>query len=334
MKKIFSFLSLITISFCATAQSGAELYEVGKKFLVQGDMDNAVLVLKKAVQAEPTNGIYLQDLASAYLYREEYKQAQIIVDELVKLPSAQPYAFYLAYNISMAQNDLKTAEKHIKKGLDVYDNSGLLYHAYGDILTAKGDASGALAQFELGIKREPSYAGNYYDASKIYYYLNDLNAKIWAIHYGEMFINMESATTRSLEMKEVLVNSYKILAAEEKFGKKGSKNDFEEMYMQQFLAAKKFLATGVTTENLMTFRAIFLHNWFASSTTISNSLYDRMQQLLKEGHFEEYNYWLFEPIQNLSAYDNWMKINQDKFTSFMSYHNNKVFKPKQSDYQK
>jgi hypothetical protein len=334
MKKISCIIIAIFITAISFAQTAAELYETGKKFLIQGDIDNAVLVLKKAVQTEPTNQIYMQDLASAYFYKEDYKAAISIAEQLIELPNADPYAFFLYSNIEIMQENNKNAEKVLKKGLKLHPNSGMLYNQIGILLGAKNDGEGAIKEWENGIKLDPGYAGNYYEAARYYYYLNSANAKIWAIYYGEIFANLESNSTRTMEMKELLFNSYKLLISDDNLGKKASKNDFENLFIENFNKVKKDALTGITTENLIKLRSNFLFNWYTQNASLNISLFDRLQQLLKEGHFEEYSYWLFEPIQNLAAYDNWLKTNQKQFDAFMYYHRNIVFKVKSTDYLK
>ncbi len=334
MKNIFIITLLVSIATFANAQQDAvTLYETGKKFLIQGDVDNATLVLKKAVALEPENATYLQELTNAYFYKEDYKTAKEYGEKLIAMSDAQPYAFFLTANIQRALNDEKTTEKTIRKGIKKFENSGLLYDALGQFLDSKKDIE-AINQWEMGIQKDPMYAGNYYEAARYNYFLNTSNSKIWSIYYGEIFINMESSTTRTIETKEMLLESYKKIGNDDNFGKKTSKNDFENLFVENFNLVKNNLSTGVTTENLIKLRSLFIFNWFNQNTIINSSLYSRMQQLLREGHFEEYNYWIFEPIQNLTGFENWLKTNQTNFEQFMRFQQNKLLKLTNSEYLK
>ncbi len=334
VKKLFYFFVFFSLVLAVNAQTDAvTYYETGKKFLIQGDLDNATLVLKKAVNLEPTNATYLQDLVSAYSAKEDFITAKDYSEKLLALDDASEYAYFLSANINQALNDTKTADKIIKKGIKKYENSGLLYDALGQSLSEK-DAYNAIIQWEMGIQKDPTYSGNYYNAARYHFFSKNVNAKIWSIYYGEIFINMESRSERTIEIKDALLESYKAIAEEQYFSKKGSKNDFENLFIENFNLVKYTIATGVTTENLIQLRALFIYNWFNQSTVIHSSLYDRMQQLMREGHFEEYNYWIFEPIQNLAGYDNWLKTNQNNFDQFMKYHQTKLFKMTNTEYLK
>jgi tetratricopeptide (TPR) repeat protein len=334
MKNILVIVLLFCFANASIAQQdAATYYETGKKFLMQGDIDNATLVLKKALALEPNNATYMQEVANAYFYKEDYKTAREYAEKLIVLDDAAPYAFFLTANIQRALNDEKATEKTIRKGIKKYENSGLLYDALGQFLGSKNDPL-AIKEFETGIQKDPTYAGNYYEAARFNFFLNNTISKIWSIYYGEIFINMESNTTRTIETKEILLESYKKIGGDENFGKKLGKNDFENLFVENFNTVKSTLNTGVTTENLIKLRALFILNWFNQSTVINSSLYSRMQQLLREGYFKEYNYWIFEPIQNLASFENWLKTNQASFEQFMRYHQNKVFKVSINEYLK
>jgi lipopolysaccharide biosynthesis regulator YciM len=333
MKRLGIVFIFLCFAIAIKAQDAATFYETGKKFLVQGDLDNATMVLKKAVSMEPTNATYLLDLTTAYFYKEDFKTAKEYADKLLVLDDATDFAFYLSANIYRALEDEKNAEKLVRKGLKKYDNSGLLYEALGQVLGSKNDPT-AIVQWEMGIKKDPTYAGNYYEAARFNFFSKTPIGRVWSIYYGEIFINLESNSTRTIELKQILLDSYKSIIADEDFGKKPTKNDFENLFFENFNKVKNVVATGVTTESLIKLRTLFIFNWFTESTVIQNSLYSRMQQLLREGYFEEYNYWIFEPVQNLASFENWLKTNQGNFEQFMRFHQNKLFKMTKTEYLK
>ena len=94
----------------------------------------------------------------------------------------------------------KDGEKMFKKALKKYPNSGPLYNEYGELLWDNKDYS-AIEQWEKGIDVTPSFAGNYYNAASYYYFTKD---KVWTLIYGEIFVNMESLTERSTEVKKIV----------------------------------------------------------------------------------------------------------------------------------
>src|SRR6185436_9565914 len=91
------------------------------------------------------------------------------------------------------------------KGLKKFPKSGPLHSEYGELLWAMKDFS-AIEEWEKGIKLDPAYSGNYYNAANYYFYAKD---KVWSLIYGEIFINMESLGERGAAMKQQLLQGYK-----------------------------------------------------------------------------------------------------------------------------
>ena len=76
MKKIFIAIALmIGISGFAQDQSSNELYETAKKFMQQGDYDNASLVLNTALQKDPNNYNMQKDAVYLFYLKKEYANA-------------------------------------------------------------------------------------------------------------------------------------------------------------------------------------------------------------------------------------------------------------------
>jgi tetratricopeptide (TPR) repeat protein len=332
LKKIF-FVFVLFISQLANAQDAATLYQTGRKFMVEGDLDNALIVLKKVYSMEPENTIYLKELTQVYYYKGDYENAKLYADDLVKKDDADEQVFYLASTIYAAKDDAKNAEKIVKKGISKFEKSGILYNLYGDILVVKNPAS-AITQWEKGIQHDPNFASNYYNAAKYYFNTKDITDKIWAAYYGEIFVNLESYTIRTVETKKQVLDAYKLMLTNENFAGKNSKNDFVNLYKENLLKQRNVINIGITTESLIKLRTLFILNWYKSENTISNSLYERHQQLLKEGLFETYNYWFFEPIQDANSFENWLKLHNASFQDFSKYHQNKLFKLKNGEYLK
>ena len=67
MKNIFLIIFLVTVSFCQAqpAPNAFELQETAKTSLKQGDYENAILLLNKALQMQPDNLEMTKDLLFA-----------------------------------------------------------------------------------------------------------------------------------------------------------------------------------------------------------------------------------------------------------------------------
>ena len=170
-----------------------------------GDFDNAILVLNNGLKQDPRNTDMKKDLVLAYTYKRDFSKALEIVKPMLEEDNVDEQTYQVAGNVYRALALYKDGEKMFKKALKKYPNSGVLYNEYGELLWDNKDYS-AIEQWERGIDVTPSYAGNYYNAASYYYFTKD---KVWTLIYGEIFVNMESLTERSTEVKKMLLDTYK-----------------------------------------------------------------------------------------------------------------------------
>ena len=123
-----------------------------------------------------------------------------------------------------------------KAGLKKFPKSGVLYSEYGDMLTQYDNTHGAIVQWEKGISADPNYSSNYYYAAK--YYADPTNV-LWSSIYGEIFVNLESLTKRTEEIKTLLLKDYTNLLSNKSTleNLKNNGNDFEKAVGVSMLAA-------------------------------------------------------------------------------------------------
>ncbi|WP_315819654.1 hypothetical protein [Paraflavitalea speifideaquila] len=177
-----------------------------------------------------------------------------------------------------------------------------------------------------GIELDPTHSGNYYNAAKYYYFTKD---KIWALVYGEIFVNLESYSKRTPEIKTVLLDSYKKLFTDSDLAKNQDvKNEFVKAWLDIMQTQSGYMATnGVTPETLSAIRTKFVVSWFEKyAKRLPFRLYEYQQQLLKSGMFEAYNQWIFGTTANLTAYENWTKTHTEEYNQFNTFQHNRVFK--------
>jgi Tfp pilus assembly protein PilF len=137
MKHLFLCLALFTatIAFAQTA------HETAYSFMRSGDHDNAILVLNKAIQSEPSNEQLLQDMVLAYYYKKDFAQAQTYVKRLTALDELDVTSYQIAGTVYRALEETKEAEKLYKQALKKHPASGVLYSEYGEMLWSKADES-------------------------------------------------------------------------------------------------------------------------------------------------------------------------------------------------
>jgi tetratricopeptide (TPR) repeat protein len=326
LKKTLSLFLILTVGLLVKSQDAYELHETGMKFLVQGDFDNAVLVLKRSVEKEPANTTYVKDLAYAYFLKGDAPSAKSTISPLVDKDNADERVYVLAGNILELGRELKDAEKMYKKGIKRFEKSGPLYNALGELLWNQQDYS-AIKQWEKGIENDPEYAGNYYHACRHYFLTNSAEDKIWAVLYGEVFVNMESFSTRTVEVKSIIRDSYKRLFQDSKLFKDARPESFTGSYLTTLGKNLGAVSLGVDTESLLNLRTRFVLDWFQKTPVgFPHQLFEWHRQLLREGLFSAYHQWLFESVNNLAAFENWTRLYSDEYQAFTRYRQNKLFK--------
>lgn len=326
MKKLLLFLFCALTGLAVMAQPEENSpRETARNYLRTGDWDNAILVLNAALQSNPGDLELTKDLALSYYYKRDYSNALKVVQPLLDRDDADVQTFQIAGNIYKALEEVKDAEKMYKKALKKFPNSGPLYNEYGELLWNKKDYS-AIDLWLKGIDVDPSYAGNYYNAASYYYFIKD---KVWALIYGEIFVNMENLTERSTEIKLMLLSTYKEklfvdIGTKEK---EKNKNGFASAVLQTYSKQSSLITKGITMETLNMIRTRFILDWFNTySTKYPFKLFEYHQQLIREGMFEAYNQWLFGPVENLAAFDQWTKTNAEAYNKFTTFQKNRVFK--------
>ena len=328
MKKIVLSLIMALSLVCAVKaqEGGTNLHETGRTFMRSGDFDNAILVLTRAIQQEPKNNEIRKDLVMSYYYKRDYAKAKEQLEPLIESDDADEITYQIGGNIYKALEEVKDAQKMYKKALKKFPNSGPLHSEYGELLWAAKDYS-AIEEWEKGIKLDPSYSGNYYNVALYYFYTKD---KVWALVYGEIFVNMESLTERAAAMKQILFKAYKEkLFADLGTSKDDDKNksEFAKAFLEVMGKQASLVNRGITTETLTMLRSRFILEWYAKyANKFPFRLFDYQRQLMQEGMFEAYNQWLFGTVENLAAYDNWTKTHSEAYTSFTTFQKGRIFK--------
>lgn len=324
MKKLFLFFALLTgFTGIAQPQDSKELQENAKAYMRQGDYDNAALLLIKALEQSPSDLSIAKDLALNYYFQKENIKALETIKPLLDRSDVDDQSFQIAGNIYKALDQLKEAEAMYKKAIKKFPKSGALYNEYGELLSSQQNTS-AINQWEKGIEIDPGYSGNYYNAAKYYYFTTD---KIWSIIYAEIFINIESLSARTTEVKSVLLDSYKKLFSGDLLKNPEGKNNFEQAFIQSMNKANAVAENGINAESLTMIRTRFVLDWFEKyAAKFPFRLFEYHQQLLREGIFPAYNQWIFGATENLTAYQNWIAAHATEYTDFSNFQKGRIFK--------
>jgi Tfp pilus assembly protein PilF len=331
MKRFLLVFSLFA-ALGSYAQEGEQsLQETARSFMRSGDFDNAIVVLNRALQNDRSNLALQKDLAMAYYYKRDYVKALETVKPMLEHDDVDVMSYQIGGNVYKALEEVKEADKMYKRALKKFPNSGALYSEYGELLWANKDYE-AITYWEKGIKEDPSFAGNYYNAALYYYYTKD---KVWSLIYGEIFVNMESLTERAASMKNLLLQSYKEKLFADANMQKDDKNksEFAKAFLETMNKQSSVANRGITTEVLTMVRTRFILDWYKNhAAKFPFRLFDYQQQLLREGMFEAYNQWLFGTVESLPVYENWTKTHTEAYNKFANFQKGRIFKMPSGQY--
>ncbi|MDZ4793114.1 MAG: hypothetical protein SGI83_02445 [Bacteroidota bacterium] len=334
MKKLLSFFIALSFSCVILGQPGdtKTLHETAKTFMRSGDFDNAIIVLIRALENDKNSLELQKDLVMSYYLKRDYEKALTGAKDLVDRDDADVVCFQLAGNVYKALEEVKECDKLYKKALKKFPKSGSLYSEYGELIWATKDFS-AIKQWEEGIRVDPAFSGNYYNAALYYFYAKD---KVWSLIYGEIFINMESLSERGASMKELLLKGYKeklFADADLMKGSEDNKSGFAKTFLLGMARQSSLADKGISTETLTMIRTRFILDWYTNyAAKYPFRLFDYQRQLLTEGMFNAYNQWLFGPTENLSAYENWTKSHPEEYNGFSTFQKSRVFRMPPNQY--
>lgn len=325
MKILLPFFCIIfQVSF---AQDNVNtLRENARQLLQQGNYDNAIQTLNRALEISPDDLDILKDKVLTYHYKRDFANALEINKQLIKREDADVQSYQLLGMTYKAIASYKDAEKMYEAALKKYPSSGVLYSEFGDLYLLKGDEKEAIKYWENGIKVDPNISSNYYYATK--YYAKTGNV-IWWILYGEIFVNLESFSARTTEIKNLLLNGYKKLFENYKNieSLKQDNAPFANAVITNFSQLQSVLSDNPTPEAIAALRTRFILNWYQhNAADYRFRLFEFQRQMLREGFFDAYNQWLFGTISNKNRYENWVYTHSDEMKAFGDFQRGILFK--------
>ena len=329
MKKIFFAIIFCALAFNVFAQQDDvnTLHENAKAFMRQGDYANATLILTRAFQQDPQNLDIAKDLAMTYYLQKENEKALNTIKPFVDNNNADDQTYQLTATFYRALANDKEAEKIYKRAIKEYPKSGGLYNDYGEMLLYKHDPA-SIKQWEKGIEMDPSYGNNYYNACKYYYYTEFAKSKVWCLLYGEIFINIESFTSRTAEIKDILLDGYKKFFADPDLLKNiKDKNAFEVAFLTCMNKQNDVVIRGINAETLTMIRTRFMLEWNKNyAEKFPLRLFELQENLLEQGLFPAYNQWIFGASQNLAAYQSWTSNHSTEMQRLKDFQSGRIFK--------
>ncbi len=328
MRKHFLFIALfLCSSVMMYAQANTDTLRTrAQKFIIQGDYDNALLVLNHAAEMDAGNIDILKDEAYVYYLQRNFAKAIEIGKSITNRSDADVQSYQTLGLAYKATADYASCDKLYKKALKQYPNSGVLYGEYGDLLAQQSKLDEAIKLWEKGIQVDANNSSNYYYAARYY---SQKNKPLWAVLYSETFVNIESLTQRTVEIKDILLSNYrKLLNTEVLNTLSQSANPFEKAIATIYSGYNSLYNDGnLQPEQLTAIRTRFILDWYKNNTPLySYRLFEHQQLLLQQGMFDAYNQWLFGASASSSAYQFWINNHTPEVKEWQTYLRSVVYK--------
>ncbi|HEX6914638.1 MAG TPA: hypothetical protein VF145_05330 [Chitinophagaceae bacterium] len=319
---LFFFLALLPFKPASAQDDAGEYYSKARTFMNHGNIDSASFYLDKALAISPDNLVMLEDKAYLQILARDFASAVRLAKALTARPDAGVKTFQILGIAYKEIADYKEAKKMYEQALLKFPNSGLLYSELGDMYSQMNKPNDAIRSWEKGIEMDPGYAGNYFFAT-LYY--AEHGSSIWALLYGENFVNIESLSDRTNKIKGLLADLYKHIATP---GFLNSRNNPFAFAVAGTFGKQAGLPQGpVTVEALTSLRIGFIRDWYQlHAARYPFKLFEYQEQLIREGHFDAYNQWLFGESLNADAWRSWSEANAEKLRAFRNFAGGRVFK--------
>ncbi len=299
------------------------LATIAMQLMDEGEIDHSIELLKQSKELF-NKWLYDYEIGLALYMKEDFAGAQKIFKRVLRRDGTDPLQYKMLGNTYSVHGDREKAIKTYLKGLKKFPDAGSLYLELGVVERAKENHNEALLYWEKGIEADPFHASNYYWAAK---YFSATSEQVWALLYGEMFLNLEFNTARSQEISALLFDVYNdVYEAESDTSGKFSltqsghqinisidqlkeatkspeklesllKLPFESAYsLAMAPGAIHYTKTGIDLEGLHNLRAAFIDFWIFQDTNKQDDypfvLFPFHAQMMEQGLFVYYNYFL------------------------------------------
>jgi tetratricopeptide (TPR) repeat protein len=298
MNRVLLFIFSILFCVSSIAQIAKDLTEKAKTFTAQGDYENAIALLQKARLEDPNSVEVVQSLSFVYFLQRDFAKAIEVGKIAIAMPNADQQAYQILGLSYKSIASYREASKIYQEALKKFPNGGVIYNEYAENLALEGNQKAAIALWEEGIVKAPNYSGNYYNAVRYYDAKEEIEK---TIYYAEVFLNLESYSARTTEIKKGLLKAY-----------------------QQYLRTTQPLSF----EQLHTIRLGLFNKLSANEkkAALPGELYDHWKYLVTQGIFEAYNQWLLGETLNKELFTNWVATHPAQWEAFTSFQRSRVFK--------
>ncbi|MBM2813493.1 MAG: hypothetical protein HW421_255 [Ignavibacteria bacterium] len=308
----------------------------------------AIELFNRALELEPNSLQYQYEKALAYFKLEKYDTAITLLSPLRSYKDTKDHVWQLLGNSYDLTGKRDSAFIIYQEGLQKFPNSGRLYLEMGISYLSRKKGKEASGFWEKGVIAAPEYPLNYYYLTK---HFAKTAETIWAIFYGEIFLNLNADPRKKDEISKLLYQTYinSIFTKEDtiykvRFTQVSITSNtidssgvpfqiaFQKLMEQVFAAQKdkadKTISIGELTECRLNF--IILWNKSIYSKRFPNLVLKRLTEVLKNKYFDEYNFYIFKEASP-GQFDLWSEKNMKKYGKFLLWLDKNPLRINQSD---
>lgn len=330
---IFISLFLFAHVFAQDNKDGAkQLAEKGANKIRFEEYKDGIKLYKKALKIDKGNTDYIYNISYAYYKLGNAKKAWKLIDPV--LHENQDMKDYHAFLSNLYESLGK--EYHIKPHeIKVKGPSNAKEYANEAMKLISTDPAKARLYFDHAIDMDPEKAEYYYQAAKLY--ANTVE-RIWTLIYGEIFVNLEKNTARTVEIKKLMFDSWKksltinsatdihvdVTQEEASYGMEKFDSDkfvvsFAQSYETTLEIGLYRLSDGLSLTNMYFYYRDFVNYWFRKKELeFPCFIFDWEKTISESNHLEAYIFWLFKDSFP-AEYNDWIKIFNKQMASFESW---------------
>lgn len=169
--------------------------------------------------------------------------------------------------------------------------------------------------------------------------------KVWAAIYGEIFCNLANESGPVQDIGAIVFRSYdqSLAISRESLSvsltqsaeAKDKRAPFESLFEQRFLMGAFNLGGKLRLPlSIATLSAIRLNLLLAKEPKLADSeLLRRQKAIQKAGHFEAYNYWLFQGARP-EEFKSWLAGHKEQYQAWIEWRSKNAFAIKRPDFQR
>lgn len=346
-KTLLRRLVVVFIALVGTAPALAQLSDDSVQVLVRDAVDfmdrnlgaEAERTWDRVIAARPDFVPYKYERTISLIMQQKYPEAIKALEPIYQDSLLYDRGYQLIGNCYDLLGDSTKSMPYYREGLARYPKSGRLHYELGAAALIDGDLRQAFDWWVQGTQVEPQFATNYYWICKS---LSATPYKIWSVLYGELFLNLERATSRTKEVSEILYITWtaamrlgdtvdpinfcpdELLAEPSPFGPAvmnfPTAFEFTVATSSQKFIPESGVLKRLTIEQLVETRKAFIKGWEGAGylEKYPNTVLDWHARVAKAGWLEEYLWWLYA-YGDKKEMNGYFRKNEGRYDTFLGW---------------